>query len=110
MSITIQILTNNNEQTLSECLESLLPLDCEIIVGDFGSKDKTIKICKNYKIKIVDIVQKNNYSIARNSLVDISSTDWQFYIEPWEKITSGHEQITWALDQPQDAFKIYNIQ
>jgi glycosyltransferase involved in cell wall biosynthesis len=106
--ITIQILTKNNEKTIEKCLQSLESLDADIIIGDLGSTDNTLSLCSQHRI--VNLPSCNNYSNIRNSIVDMSRTDWQMYIEPWESITSGQDQLLWSLTQPQDAYKLYKIQ
>jgi glycosyltransferase involved in cell wall biosynthesis len=51
-SISIVIPTYNGEQTLAQCLESIVKQDyprekVEIIIVDGGSKDKTLDVAKN---------------------------------------------------------------
>lgn len=90
--ITIQILTKNNEKNLKEAIESVLPLNPEILIGDFNSNDRTLNICKFYGCKILNCDIKNRSQI-RNDLVQKSTTDWQFHLEPWEVLSYGLEEI-----------------
>lgn len=60
--ITIQILTKNNEKTIVTTLESLRSINANIIIGDYGSTDGTLEICKKFNVK----VKKINSNISRN--------------------------------------------
>lgn len=108
--LTIHLLTHNNEKTLATCLDSLQPLKSTILVGDFGSTDNTLSICKQCNIKIIQLPRENNYAKSRNDLISITSTNWQLWLEPWERLEVGHDQILWALQQKEDAYNVYNVQ
>jgi glycosyltransferase involved in cell wall biosynthesis len=72
--VSVCILTYNQENTISETIESVLKQVCyfkyEIIIGEDCSTDNTLKICKKYQslypetIKI--IVSKQNMGIMSN--------------------------------------------
>jgi glycosyltransferase involved in cell wall biosynthesis len=110
MTLTINILTRNNEKSLEKCLESLSPLDANILIGDMESTDNTVEICSDFGCTVKNIKFKNDYSKARNELVEYSETDWQFWIEPWETLTSGHDFILWALDESSLIYNVYQVQ
>lgn len=55
-----------------------------------GSTDDTLAICAGYKVINLDV---SDLSKARNSLGD----GWQLYLDPWEVLESGHDEILWAL-------------
>lgn len=82
MSLTIQILTKNNDSTIQNTLQSLQSLNARIIIGDLGSTDKTCVVCSKFNTEIYHL---HNYDRdkARNLLSD-KTKDVQFYIEPWE--------------------------
>lgn len=87
---TIQILTKNNESTIKDTLDSIKDLNFNILIGDLGSTDKTIKICSAYRTEIIELNFESDYSKARNSLIREGSN---FYIDPWEILLQGHDQI-----------------
>lgn len=94
--ITIHILTKNNESTIKSTLESLLCLNGRIIVGDFGSEDGTINLCKKFGVEIVSVkgLKRNE---AREKLAKMSGGEWNLWIEPWEilfKNPFSFEKIT----------------
>lgn len=87
MNPTINILVRNNEETIEESLKSLLGFSKSILIGDAGGNDNSIKICKKYCSNIMPINFKNNYSDAKNQMIDKNSS-WMFFVEPWEKVVS----------------------
>lgn len=81
--LTIHLLTKNNEKTLNKTFESFLPLNPRFFVGDYGSTDASLDICKKFKAKIfrVNGLMRNE---ARNLMAKESCDDWNIWIEPWE--------------------------
>lgn len=108
--LTTHLLTKNNSKTIIPCLTSIQTISSNIIIGDLGSTDDTIALCHDMGIKVIPIHFNNDYSETRNYLVGMSKTDWQLWIEPWEVMDSGHEQVLWAITQKDTAYKVYNVQ
>lgn len=109
MSLAIHLLVKNNEKTIGKTLQSLLPLNCEIFVGDLGSEDDTLKICRKYNTKLVELAWDMDYSKAKNSLLNASDSNWIMFIEPWEIVVSGHAKIK-MLDGDGTLATCYSIQ
>ena len=91
--ITTHLLVKNNENTIRKTLKSILSLNCDILIGDLGSTDNTISICKEYGGKVQEIYFNNDYSKARNELVESNGSPWQLYLEPWEVLATGHKLL-----------------
>jgi len=53
VSLSVIILTHNEEANLPACLESLKGLDCEVFVVDSGSTDRTMEIAQTYSAHVV---------------------------------------------------------
>lgn len=86
---TIQLLTKNNQQTIRATLESIINLNPRIVVADLGSTDDTIKICREFGAEVKVHLEQERH-IIRNKLIE---TGRNFWIEPWEIVISGHDQI-----------------
>jgi len=99
--LTIQIITNNNANTIEKTLESIDKIKAEKIVIDRGSTDKTLDICKKFNVKIA---QSNEYDLSK--IRNEYSKDLNFYINPWEVLISGHEY----LQNTEESSKIYIFQ
>lgn len=104
--ITTQILIKNDEDRIEKTLESILQIESSIIVADLGSTDNTIDICKKYDCKIVSA--NGNRSEVRNKLLIMSKTDWQFYIEPGEVLSSGHEFMGFLEGKAKRLYVVYD--
>ena len=86
---TIQIIVKNNEKTIEKTLKSIIPLEAKVLIANLGCSDSTLDICKKFKnTEIIDFYDANRSKI-RNKL----SREINFYLEPWEYIVAGHEEI-----------------
>jgi glycosyltransferase involved in cell wall biosynthesis len=95
--ITVHLITKNNEQTIANALESVASIADTILIGDLGSTDKTLKICRKFKVKTYNLPFKDDFSKARNDLALHSETEWNLYLHPWEILVSGHTDIRAGL-------------
>ncbi len=93
MNLTIQILVKNNNDTIEKCIKSLLPLQAKLQIVDIGATDNTIDICNRNGIKTEKVAFNNDYAKIRNTLLNKTSTHWKMYIEPYEFLASGLEEI-----------------
>lgn len=87
---TIQILVRNDEDTIGGALESVADVGAQIVVGNLGSRDGTIGICRKFGADVVDVAWEDDYSKARNK---IAREGINMYIEPWEVLARGGELI-----------------
>lgn len=92
MDLTVHLLTKNNEKTIKNTLESIQTLGCPILIADKGSTDSTLDICDTFDTQIYRVPQMTREN-ARNYLLGISKSNQQMYLEPWETLLSGHDQI-----------------
>jgi glycosyltransferase involved in cell wall biosynthesis len=88
----IHILTKNNEKTISKTLDSIANLKARIILGDLGSKDATLDICRDRGIA-PRVLSRQSRADARNLLIDEAADGPHFYIEPWECLIQGYDKI-----------------
>src|SRR5271169_2752975 len=105
--ISIIVASYNNEQTIEECLKSILSLDYpkngfEVIVMDGCSKDRTVEIAQKFSVKVVSI--RLNCPAAYNYAMKIASfpvfgfIDSDAKVEPnWLRLLVPH------LEEPQVA-------
>lgn len=75
--LTVLVLTLNEERHLARCLESTRGLDCEIVVVDSGSTDRTAEIARSYGARVIEHpfvtqAQQLNWALDTISL----DTDW----------------------------------
>lgn len=68
--VSVVVLTYNEEENISKCLDSLLAQDYqkgkyEVIVVDAASKDRTQEICQKYPVRLL-VADKKGFSYQRN--------------------------------------------
>lgn len=84
--LTAQVLTRNNSNTIRDCLDSLLAHDAEVIVGDLGSTDDTLRICDEMGAITHRLGEMERHE-ARNKL---AVDGLNLAVEPWEIWAQGN--------------------
>lgn len=91
--LSISLITKNEEAIIERCLKSLLQLkekiNCEIILTDTGSTDKTVEIAQKYVDKLLHFEWCNDFSAARNIGVQASEGSWFMYVDSDEVFYDG---------------------
>ncbi len=79
MTLSVVIITHNEEANLVRTLESVKPLvsdgQGEIIVVDSGSTDRTVDIAKSFGAKVF-VEEWKGYAAQKNSAIDKATGDW----------------------------------
>lgn len=88
LPISVIILTLNEEQTITRCLDSVKAWAGEIFVVDSGSTDATVEIARRYTDKIVSH-PFTNYAHQRNwAQTNLPlAYDWVFHLDAGELVT-----------------------
>jgi glycosyltransferase involved in cell wall biosynthesis len=101
-SLSVIVLTHNEELNLPACLESLQGLPCTIFVVDSGSSDRTLEIARRFSAEIRHH-DFENYAIQRNWALDNLpiNTPWVLNLDADERLTPELlEEIKKVLEQP----------
>lgn len=98
--LTTHLVIKNDEKWIEDALESILPLDGYIFVADIGSNDNTPYICEKYGAAVTRLSLNGDMSQVRNYMISMDKQPWHFYIEPWERVLSGCEEIKKICTQP----------
>ena len=92
MTLSVVLITQNEEANLPGTLESVMPLvrdgKGEIIVVDSGSTDRTLEIAKSYGAKIYPEKWKG-FAAQKNSAIDKASCDWVLQLDADEPLATG---------------------
>lgn len=87
-SLTVVILTYNEEQNLPGCLTNLKGLDCEVFVVDSGSTDRTREIAIEYGARIVQHHFKTHAKQWNWALQNLPiSTEWVLGLDADQRVT-----------------------
>jgi cellulose synthase/poly-beta-1,6-N-acetylglucosamine synthase-like glycosyltransferase len=105
--VSIIVASYNNQDTIKECLESVLaqnyPADCfEVIVMDGKSKDDTVKIAQQFPIKVVSI--RLNCPAAYNYVMKIAAFPILGYVDSDAKVEADWlKKLVPHLSEPEVA-------
>ncbi len=81
------VLTKNEEQRITACLESIKWAD-EIIIVDGGSTDSTLQIVKKYTNNILTFSQED-FAARRNKAMEYAKGDWVLYVDSDERVLAS---------------------
>ena len=87
-TLSVIIITMNEENNIRDCLESVKWAD-EIIVVDSGSGDGTLTIAQEYTDKIFINSQWQGFGYQKNLALSKATCDWVFSIDADERVTKA---------------------
>jgi len=105
MSISLCMITKNEEACLERVLRSIQNVVTEIVIVDTGSTDKTKEIAKKFTNKIYDFSWVDDFSAARNESIRYATSDWILILDADETIAStDHQLLLDLVGDDADAF------
>ena len=101
MTLSVILITMNEENFVRACLESVSWVD-EIIVVDSGSTDNTIDICREYT-DIILVTDWPGPGAQRNRAIDMATGDWILALDADEWVTPElKSEIQIVISDPGD--------
>ena len=95
--LSIGMIVKNEEKKLERCLTALQPLrdaiPCELVIADTGSTDGTRAIAERYADLVFDFPWVNDFSAARNAVMEKCTGLWYLTIDADEYLDDGTELI-----------------
>lgn len=92
MTLSVVIITHNEEANIARTLESVQPLVSdgkgEIIIVDSGSTDRTVEIAKSYGAKVF-IEDWKGFAAQKNWAIDKATGEWILSLDADEAISDG---------------------
>ena len=86
MSLSVAVITRNEEAVIRRCLESVSWAD-EIVVVDSGSTDSTAQICSLLGAKVHITADWPGFGPQKNRAVGLTTGDWVLSIDADEWVT-----------------------
>ena len=86
MSLSVIIITKNEEQNMRGCLEAVSWAD-EIIVVDSGSTDNTVAICKELGAKAL-VMDWPGFGPQKNRALALATGDWVLSLDADERVSA----------------------
>lgn len=87
MSLSIAIITLNEERIIEKTINAICDLADEIIVVDSGSTDKTLEICKKLNVKVFH-QDWLGYSDQKNLAISKCTGDWILSLDADEVVNN----------------------
>jgi len=101
--ISIGIIFKNEIRCIERCLKSLKPLreavPCELVMADTGSDDGSREIAAKYADILFDFRWINDFSAARNAVMDRCSGKWYFSIDCDEWLDPDIQEMVMFITQ-----------
>lgn len=102
MTLSLCMITKNEESVLKQCLLNVKDLVDEIIIVDSHSTDATCDIAKEFNAKIIQHKWTNSFSDARNVGLRYAKRSWILVLDADEIISSkDHNAIRSLLKAPE---------
>ncbi len=86
-SLSVALATFNEENNLSDCLESVKNFADEIIIVDGSSTDKTVQIARGFNAKIIVTDNPPIFHINKQKALDLAAKDWILQLDADERIS-----------------------
>ena len=107
-TLSIGILTLNEEQRIAGCLRSAAFAD-EVVVVDSGSTDRTLELAQGMGAKVYVHADWQGFAVQRNRLLAHTNSDYIFFLDADEEITAELQvQLLEAVASGQNA--VWRIQ
>lgn len=107
-SLSVIIITKNEEKRIARCLQSIQWAD-EIIVLDSGSTDNTVAICREWTPHVYE-TDWPGYGIQKGRALAKATEDWVLSIDADEEVTEGlRQEIQDYVTQDRAGYAGYKI-
>lgn len=103
--LSIGMIVKNEIRCLEKCLKALTPLrkavPCELVIADTGSTDGTREIAARYADVFFDHPWENDFSAARNAVLDRCSGKWYLSLDADEYLDERIDDLVQFLLAPE---------
>jgi hypothetical protein len=86
MSLSVCLITKNEEKNIARALCSVSKVADEVIVADTGSSDETVEIASNLGARICTFPWIDDFSAARNFAIAHAQKDWILWLDADEEL------------------------
>jgi tetratricopeptide (TPR) repeat protein len=85
--LSVALIVRDAEDCLAATLDSARSLADEIVVLDAGSRDSSLRIARQKATKVVSRAWSDDFSAARNAVLDEVTGDWVLWLDAGETIS-----------------------
>jgi glycosyltransferase involved in cell wall biosynthesis len=103
ISLSVTVITLNEEKNVGRCLDSVLPLADEIVVVDSGSEDRTREICEAKGARVIDqpflgYAEQKNFATEQTTHRHLLSLDADECLSPELAALIAGVKQDWTAD------------
>src|SRR5262245_47538818 len=100
MSLTVCLLTRNDEARLGRVLSSVAGIADEVLVADTGSSDGTVSLAQAQGARVVPLTWDDDFGKARCQTLAQARGDWVLWLNPDEELErAGMPTLRACLEQ-----------
>lgn len=103
--LSIGMIVKNEENKIEKCLKALQPLrdaiSCELVIADTGSTDSTRAIAEQYADLVFDFPWVNDFSAARNAVMDKCIGSWYLTVDADEYLDADVSELVSFFHSPE---------
>lgn len=101
MTLSICLLTRNEQANLPRVLGSVVGLDAEVVVVDTGSSDRTVEVAAQHGAKVYSFAWDDDFAAGRNYALEQATGEWVLWLNPDEELATDMKlQLHLALARP----------
>ena len=106
MSISVVVITKNEEANIERCLSSVSWAD-EIVVVDSGSTDRTVEISKQLGARVSVTADWPGFGPQKNRALEQATGDWVLSLDADEWVTQAlRDEILSVISRPDGAVAV----
>ncbi len=103
MTLSVVVITKNEETNIGRTLASVVNLADEVIVVDSGSTDRTLEIARSFGSKVKVFVEEwKGFARQKNSAIEKASGEWILSLDADEEVSAELAAEIRANLQPPD--------
>lgn len=107
-NLSVVLATFNEENNLTQCLESVKDLADEIVIVDGSSTDKTVEIAGNFGAKVLVKDNPPIFHINKQKALDLASCDWILQLDADERVSQElKKEIKKVISLQEKEMEIY---
>lgn len=107
-TISVVVITYNEEKNIERCLKSIAPIADEIVIIDSNSTDTTEAICKQYNAQFIKRAF-TDYADQRNAAFELATKDYLFFIDADEELSEALTQSLMELKKIGMQHDVYKL-
>jgi len=96
MSLSVCLLTRNDEGKIAQALLSIAGVADEVVVADTGSTDATARVAADFGARVFHFPWDDDFAAGRNFALDHTTAEWVLWLNPDEELLPS----TWAFVRP----------